>query len=145
MSEDIKQAMDETRDTKADPSKAVVEGRVRVDSDLLDTDLSGYEYFWQGEPFTGTALELDKAGTGEIISETDYKDGIQSGFYREWYSYPDQLKMEKHYFYNTRDGLQREWYPNGQLKEEVKVKLGTTLRCTEWDEDGVQIKNGVNE
>ena len=118
---------------------------LRVDARDLDTDLSGYEYFWQGEPFTGTALELDKAGTGEIISETDYKDGMPDGFYREWYNYPDQLKIEKYYNSNIRDGVLHQWYRNGRLKEETVYEMGRVLRSAEWDENGAQTKNVINE
>ena len=130
--------------TQRNNDEAHASKELRVDSRLLDADLSGYEFSWQGELFNGTALELGPQ-SGAILSETEYKDGIQCGFCREWYKYPDQLKTEEHYFYNTRDGMQREWYPNGQLKEEMEIELGTILRHTEWDENGVQIINVINE
>ena len=124
-------------------SNAAPEG-LRVDSRLLDTDLSGYQRFWQGDRFTGTALELDTE-TGEVFSENEYEDSFQHGFYREWYEYPVRLKTEEHYTFCTQDGIFREWYPNGQLKEESIYEKGRILREAEWDENGVQTKNVVNE
>ena len=112
---------------------------LRVDARDLDTDLSGYEYFWQGEHFTGVAVEFGQGSDG-IISETEYYKGAQHGFYREWYEYPDQLKTEERYRYNTRNGVFRDWHPNGQLKEEAEFQMGTELRRAQWDENGTPIE-----
>jgi len=73
-----------------------------------------------GEPVTGTVVK--KNGEGDVIEETEYKDGFPHGVHREWYD-NGQMKREMTEFYTgqgrTRsEGTSRNWCENGQLKDE---------------------------
>ena len=58
-----------------------------------------------------------------IELERNYKDGKLDGLFKEWYE-NGQLKEEGNYKDGERDGLQRHWYENGQLKYEGNFKDG---------------------
>lgn len=77
---------------------------------------------YQGQPLTGTIVEYGE--NGHLLSESEYVDGYLGG-------------------------IQRQYYPNGQMQEEYTIvdnKMEGPF--TEWDEQGNVIgathwKNGA--
>ena len=103
--------------------------RVPVKSLVYDDDLMWLD----GEPFTGIAYALD--ANGNVNAEYEYRDGLKWGWSRTWYL-PGKPFQERQLFMGTTHGKDREWYPNGQLKEEGDYELGFALRRKRWDEAG---------
>lgn len=65
---------------------------------------------YQGQPLTGIIVEHSEIG--QLLSESEYTDGLLGG-------------------------IQRQYYPNGQMQEEYTIinnKMEGTF--TEWDEQG---------
>ena len=62
------------------------------------------------------------------------KDGLQRGWYED-----GQLKYERNYKYGKEDGLNREWYENGQLQYERNYKDHELLSKKCYDENGNKI------
>src|SRR5690349_14653819 len=84
----------------------------RVNEDDLDMDWRYQPTLWKGKPFTGVGYELHANGT--LVAETEYDEGFSRAS-REWYG-PDQLREEHHYGPFGSHGVNRAWYPSGQLR-----------------------------
>ena len=74
-----------------------------------------------GELVTGTVVR--KNDKGDVVEETEYKDGFPNGVHREWYD-NGQMKREMTEFYTGQgrartQGTSRNWCENGQLKDET--------------------------
>jgi antitoxin component YwqK of YwqJK toxin-antitoxin module/S1-C subfamily serine protease len=79
-----------------------------------------------------------------LKKEVNYKDGERDGLQRKWYE-NGQLKYEGNYKDSERDGLQRAWYENGQLEEEFNFKDGEVDGLNrKWYENG-QLSSEVNK
>src|SRR5262249_24558098 len=101
----------------------------RINVDELDfTDDYCYEYL--GKPFTGIAYEVSPQG--RTVCEMEFKDGMQHGLTKQWYS-AGQLKVEASYRFNGLHGPRREWYDNRQLKKEEEYENGICLRRRIYD------------
>jgi hypothetical protein len=103
--------------------------------DLLDEGNGIYTY--EGRPFTGIAREF--YSDGKVRCESQFIDGHQEGVSKEWYE-NGQLAFDGVYLGDGLHGLSREWHPNGQLREESLCEYGICIESTEWDENGVLIK-----
>jgi antitoxin component YwqK of YwqJK toxin-antitoxin module len=84
-----------------------------------------------GEPVTGTVVK--KNAKGDVVEETQYKDGFPNGGVRTWYD-NGQLKTEAEVAYDeqfkrTKNiGTSRSWCDNGTLKSEsVSDEQGTAV------------------
>ena len=72
------------------------------------------------------------------------------GHFLEWFE-DNQLKLDQYYSNGTLNGLQKEFYPNGEQKCEVSFSDGKQDGLfTQWYEDGqvelkVEIKNGEKD
>ena len=86
----------------------------RVNFDDLLLDYYQDVYLYNGEPFTGVAYYL----------ESDYPEG--------------QIQGETEFIKGNKEGLDREWHPNGQLKEETYF-LPDEAFVKEWNAQGQQI------
>jgi antitoxin component YwqK of YwqJK toxin-antitoxin module len=107
--------------------------RISID----DTDISPQqEILYEGEPFTGTAVEYSPDGT--IIAETDYRNGIRDGRDRGYYP-NGQVESEEWYDFGMGHGTARAWYPNGQLKEEEEINKGRLVSKRRWAADGTPL------
>lgn len=106
--------------------------RINIDDTDLDSDM---RYLYQGEPFTGEAVET--VSGGRVIAVTTYRNGREHGPSWEWY--PDgQMKFEG----ETRDGraigVNRRWHRNGQLAEEhIFDTQGRLVSVRRWDDNGM--------
>ena len=107
--------------------------RIDIDSPEVDMD-EAQRLLYQGELFTGEAVEYM---AGKMVSLDHYTDGVQDGLSREWY--PDgTLRSEG----RLREGLPcgefREWHANGVLaSRKVFGDDGLTLlEELKWDENG---------
>ncbi len=95
-------------------------------------------YYLDGEPFTGIAFNLAKAGWEK--SQIEYRQGLLWGHTTEWYS-PGLPMVDSNYFRGALHGRAREWHKNGQIAEDGEYEYGIVLWEKEWDEDGNIIKD----
>lgn len=101
------------------------------DSEITMTE--DYEYLYQGEPFTGIAVEYYE---GFLLGEENYRDGMLHGLAKRWHLESEQLASLKSYENNAVVGVRKEWYESGQLKLEEEIEEGIALRRTVWDQFG---------
>jgi antitoxin component YwqK of YwqJK toxin-antitoxin module len=105
----------------------------RVDHQELVHDDDGV-MFYRGVPYTGVAF--DCWPNGVVATETHYKDGIEDGPERSWYS-TGVLESDCTHDHGRVRGLLRKWHPNGRLMLEEEIGEGAAvLRKKEWDLEG---------
>jgi len=77
---------------------------------------------------------------GTLSAKRGFKDGLRDG---EWISYDDTGKKprtEAHYVAGTEDGVWKQWFPNGQQKQQDSFKNGKRHGTSiEWDEKGQKL------
>ncbi len=74
--------------------------------------------------------------TKNKILEKNYNEGKEDGIQKEWYE-NGQLKYERNFKEGKKDGIQKEWYENEQLFYEGNYKKGEFEgKQKMWDEDG---------
>lgn len=101
-----------------------------------DTEMTpGLIVTHEGRPFTGELVDTDESG--RVVGLTGYRDGIEDGPQREWFS-DGRLQLEGQCDYGSAVGEWREWHANGKLAEHtVFDRWGDLRRRQRWDEDGV--------
>ncbi len=74
---------------------------------------------------------------GTLAAKRDFRDGKRHG---EWTTYDETGKQplrEEHYVDGQRDGVWKYWYPDGQLKQEIRFEDGKREgKSAEWNEQG---------
>jgi antitoxin component YwqK of YwqJK toxin-antitoxin module len=102
----------------------------------IDYTARGFEY--QGNLFTG--IEYYRNDQGKVVYEISYFEGIPWGFSRTWSS--TGVLIEE---YELRDGgvynIFREWHLNKQLKKELLIEYGITVKRKVWDENGLILED----
>lgn len=104
--------------------------RVNVDAIEFADD---YTYNLNGTLFTGIGYEADESGV--LMSEMEFKNGIQHGVTRLYFS-NGLLKKESYYEYNTLSGITREWDTEGKLEREEEYERGICIRRSAVDSRG---------
>ena len=103
----------------------------KVPYDDLDYDAE-LTYTYQGHPYTGVAFE---DVPGKWYTEIDFKDGMQTGWAREWLP-SGALKSEAEYRYNVLHGESREFDDDGHLRSRKQYEYGIRVRQEEIDPEG---------
>ena len=104
---------------------------LRVPDSSLDFD-SDLIYRCNGELFTGVAYEVADDGT---MSEVRYRDGMQDGVSRDLY--PDGAVKESTRFYrNERHGFERQFSLAGDLVTERLYEYGILVLSVRYGDDG---------
>jgi antitoxin component YwqK of YwqJK toxin-antitoxin module len=85
-----------------------------------------------GVPFTGVGY-IER--NGEVIEETEYRDGLKWGVSRTLFPGGKPYKHSR-LFMGARHGQHRQWHFSGQLAEEADYELGFVIRRKRWNEDG---------
>ena len=76
-----------------------------------------------GKPFTGVIYFNHP--NGKLAHETSYVNGLMNGFRRRWY---ESGKIKTQFIGITGwEAEIKEWYENGQLKLEEKMRLGLSF------------------
>jgi antitoxin component YwqK of YwqJK toxin-antitoxin module len=104
----------------------------RVRQKELDYESDGL-YYLDGKPFTGTLEYLAKGGW--VQAEEEYRDGLLSGWKREWHR-PGALEKEAQCAWGACHGSYREWDEDGRLVVEGTYEYGIRVSGKRWDEDG---------
>lgn len=107
----------------------------RVPDDALEMDDAQFVLL-DGEYFTGTAFEA--LPDGRVIGETEYVRGLRDGIERVWHR-NGQLRSETAYEKGVSHGLRREWHENGQLALERRYEHGKVVGEQYWDERGAPL------
>lgn len=90
-----------------------------------------------GKPFTGLAYEL--YDNGNLVYYCYYNNGFSEGDYVEFY--PSGTIKSKCYMVRGQIyGTEHIWYDAGGKKYEGEYKYGVCLTYTEWDRQGIIIK-----
>ncbi|HHM12990.1 MAG TPA: hypothetical protein ENJ16_05510 [Planctomycetaceae bacterium] len=69
------------------------------------------------------------------VYECTYVLGKIHGVERQWYP-NGQLSMERHRAFGKEHGVSRGWHPNGQLMYESQYVNGVEVSGKAWDENG---------
>ncbi|GAA2597966.1 toxin-antitoxin system YwqK family antitoxin [Streptomyces tubercidicus] len=105
---------------------------VEYEDTYLDDD---FRVHYEDELLTGEVVHRD--GTGRVVAQISYVEGVPSGPQAEWYS-DGSKKNEGQTRYGLAIGEWRQWYPNGQLAEHSVFNLqGRRVRRQRWDQDGI--------
>jgi antitoxin component YwqK of YwqJK toxin-antitoxin module len=107
----------------------------RVDFDSLQTK-ADQTIVYQGQPFTGIAVETRSDGT--LMCETEFVEGVQNGASREW-STRGQLIAEDTYWNGSKHGICRRWLESGQPASEDTYEYSIKTKHKEWDATGRMI------
>lgn len=97
----------------------------------------GATWLYQGEPYTGEAVETTMDGT--VIGLSNFVDGRKEGVQREWF-YKGRLSDEYEVYRGFPVGISQTWHENGQLAKRVEYEAyGRVLKQEVWDENGVPV------
>ncbi|MDQ1046540.1 toxin-antitoxin system YwqK family antitoxin [Streptomyces sp. V4I2] len=116
--------------------------RIDIDDPGVTMD-DGERLYYQGIPFTGEAVEYQR---GALVSLITYKEGVEDGPVREWYT-DGTLRSEG----VMRDGFPagefQRWHPNGRLAARTIMSDNglRQLAQFEWDEEGSLTKEWHTE
>lgn len=107
----------------------------RIDIDDPDVDMDDSEtLFYQGEPFTGEAVEYQG---DSLVSLNTYKEGVEDGPVKEWYAdgTPRSQGVMRGGF---PVGEFNRWHPDGTPAAKTIMSADglRQLAVTEWDESG---------
>ncbi|MEU1900246.1 hypothetical protein ABZ512_17860 [Nocardiopsis dassonvillei] len=106
----------------------------KVDVDELDYDYDGYLTLYGDEPFTGQAVEKD--GSGNIVDLATYERGVEHGIQKSWYP-NGQIKSEGSTESGTARGVWRKWHANGRIAEETEFdEAGNRMYTRSWNAEG---------
>ena len=91
---------------------------------------------YSGKPFNGIACNMRPDGTLEY--ENEYSDGYREGVQKEFY--PDgKVSSIYHRKWSRFHGEETEWYKNGNIKSKADWQFGHKLQSQEWSEGGLLI------
>lgn len=106
-----------------------------VDFDELDFDHDENLNLLNGIPFSGIAYEMKNDGSWDEVTMVN---GIENGISREWYP-SGILKEEKHIYNNISHGITWGWNEKGQKIREAIYEYGILVKEDKWDENGKPI------
>lgn len=84
-------------------------------------------YNYKGKPFTGFIIEYFPNKMGVIESEIEYTNGYQEGVEREFYE-NGNMKYEFHTKNNMLDGVTKRWDEDGNLISEKIWEKGKLIK-----------------
>jgi hypothetical protein len=109
---------------------------MRISFDQLEPSDDHLVLMYQGQPFSGTAIENDGGG----VSETTYKGGQRNGLSKAW-SPSGGLVREETFAFDALHGRSREWYEDGRPRKDGTYELGVCLSEKEWDSEGQMVRD----
>ena len=98
--------------------------KVNGGSLVRDKKTNLWHYDVERTPFTGIAAEQYDDGTPQ--AEAHFLEGQKDGMERFWYP-NGQLKEEGQWFNNRANGLMRSWDEKGKLSKAVRYKNGDLI------------------
>lgn len=99
----------------------------------LDFDDDGLAIYGGG-PFSGTSYEVTPSG---VRSELTYANGLLDGRAADVVVATGTLVGETHYFQGMKHGPQREYSPDGTLREQRDFEYDILLSFRSFDDHGV--------
>ena len=106
-------------------------GLPRVDFDEIEFNDDDLA-FLNGEPFTGIVVAVHPNGAR---AENGYRNGVIEGLQRKWYP-SGQLEKEGIVVCGQGTSTVTEWYENGQMKRRAYCRFGFPVRVQEWTQHG---------
>ena len=89
---------------------------MRIDYLILDIQFSAHGdhlHYFEKKLFTGTAFELGEKE--ELISETTFENGVESGVSKVW-TPNGKPASETNYRDGKKHGMSTEWFPKGKIR-----------------------------
>lgn len=88
-------------------------------------------------------INTERKQSGEIVSRTNYENGLLNGDYKTWYL-NGQLECHCYCLQNRIEGEFKSWYQNGRLQEQSFYKDGLKDGLyKKWDINGKKIENAL--
>jgi len=126
------------REALSDKSTPAKLESLTINKSLLVTSSKNGWAYYQGQPFTGIAIEKNEEGV--MTSSNSYNRGRKHGLSQKWFG-SGQLSFEANYFNGRKDGTAKSWWSNGQLRSETKFINGTAHGIqTQWYRSGAKFK-----
>jgi antitoxin component YwqK of YwqJK toxin-antitoxin module len=102
---------------------------------INDEDLegSGDLVYYNGQLFTGTAVDYHENGTP--AAEIDYLNGLTHGHWREWTD-TGRPVIDSECKEGVRHGITKTYFENGDIKSRGEYEFGIETSYTEWDDRG---------
>ena len=99
--------------------------------------ITGQHIYYQDEegtkPYNGVIFEYFE---GLLSSESEVKDGYITGIEKIYYSYTGELKAIYEMNFNTINGIAKEFYKNGKIKNHSVVINNLHIYAISYDEEG---------
>ncbi len=78
-------------------------------------------------------------GNGMLWREVEFKNGIENGSWKMWHEETGKIYIDQYLIDGKSNGYWREYYENGQIKEEGGYMKGKYSPINFWDENGNQL------
>lgn len=98
-----------------------------------EMEYEGDVRYFNNVPFTGIGYEVFKSG--QLKSESEYKEGLEHNVCKEWYL-NGQLKSMTQCKKGMKYGLEKFFYEDGEKKSESHFEWGIELDHIEWSKSG---------
>lgn len=108
------------------------------DLEMVQDDVGTWYYQLDGKPYTGHAFALFAKNVRPSY-EYNLVNGYQEGIQRQWYL-NGQLKTEHSMKNNIYHGFARSWYENGALRFEAEYNMGNEIWSKSYNDQGELIK-----
>jgi antitoxin component YwqK of YwqJK toxin-antitoxin module len=106
--------------------------------EMLQDDVGAWFYQFEGKPYTGYAYALFPH-TNKLSFEYNLVEGYQEGIQRQWYQ-NGQLKTQHVMRGNIYHGLAKSWYESGVPRYEAEYDMGKEIWSKSYNENGELIK-----
>jgi antitoxin component YwqK of YwqJK toxin-antitoxin module len=108
------------------------------DLEMLQDDVGAWYYKLDGTPYTGYAYALFPQ-SGTVSYEYNLVNGYQEGIQKQWYP-NGQLQSEQNFENNIPNGKCSEWHENGVLRFEGEYDFGKKIWSKSYNDRGELIK-----
>lgn len=99
-----------------------------------ELDASGSIVLFQQKPFSGAVVQL--TGNGDSLAYTTYAEGRKEGLAKNWWP-NGQLKSQRNFSKGDFDGILLEWFEDGKLYKKCLYKAGKEAGLQQcWNKDG---------
>jgi antitoxin component YwqK of YwqJK toxin-antitoxin module len=106
--------------------------------DFFQDNIGAWYYTLNNIPYTGCAYQIYP--TNIMAAESNFLNGYKEGIQKVWYQ-NGQLKTEHGMKNNIYHGLAKSWYENGVLRFEAEYDMGKEIWSKSYNEQGELIKH----
>jgi antitoxin component YwqK of YwqJK toxin-antitoxin module len=100
-----------------------------------------YEHSGNIDQGDGEGLWIEWHPNGRMEELSHYVDNTMLGKYTKWHFNGNKKEEGNFVDYCVEDGIKKEWYVDGSIKQESEYVDGKCVRDTEWLSDGQMVSN----